>query len=83
MTNVNKVKSYYFILNIIILGVFILILAYNLANILNIFIPKVRERNTDYNLPADLAEDTQITQLNTHITTLQEISRYTQVNAEV
>tara|TARA_S200000501_G_C20625452_1_gene656505 strand:- start:224 stop:532 length:309 start_codon:yes stop_codon:yes gene_type:complete len=47
MSNLKKIKVNNFILNNIILGIFILILAYNLENILNIFTPKIIEGNTD------------------------------------
>lgn len=76
MSNFKKAKVNNFIINNIILGVFILILAYNLANILNIFTPKILEGNTDSILPTLLTQQqtqsTQIAQLNADVTMLQQ-----------
>lgn len=76
MSKFKNVKVNNFILNNIILGVFILLLAYNLENILNIFTPKIIEGNTDSILPTLLTQlqnqAIQIAQLNADVTMLQQ-----------
>ena len=78
MSNLKKIKVNNFILNNIILGIFILILAYNLKNILNIFTPKIIEGNTDYSTSLSTifnshqTQATQIALLNADVTALQQ-----------
>ena len=88
MSNLKKIKVNNFILNNIILGIFIYILAYNLANRLNIFKPKIIEGNTDSTLSTIISsyqnQAIQVSQLTADVSVLQnDISNLqTQIQAQ-